>query len=532
LRWWLTAAFATYFAALTLFFFFAAEINADEGFYLIASRLVYEGKLPYRDFHYTQMPLLPYIYGLPQLVLGESLYVGRLTSVALLVAAFLVTVKVARRLAGTGSAIWIALLLGTNWWFIYLGTITKTHPLVYLLIALSVYVCAKEIDAPSEDARKRALLLILGTVLVGAAVLVRLPALGFAAVLFGYTSFRAAQIGRRWLALNVLAAAAVGGVAAAFALAVGWDVFWFNTVGFHWVSSGTIEAGTGALRPVVWALNAGSRLRDLQGTYGSVFPIELLVLGFAVVVQTWRVQWRSGTPVEKHQSQLMLAVALGTFALAVSPIFRDASQPDYAVISFPCAALVIAFAYDRMARLGLDRAAVGRWLLAVLVFVSAYHVLRYAFPPVGPLGVMRVNGDVKLPLNYVREVASLLKQHRKADGTMLTMYAFLAYEAELPLVTGLEMQEVACQELPTSETRRYKIVNIESVVTMIASARAEYVIVSKYRDPFDFSNCRWTKDTRNATRRHLEQHYHALAEFDDFGEQKEAIVVYQRKGRG
>jgi hypothetical protein len=39
------------------------EMNADEGFYVLAARAVMEGQLPYRDFGYTQMPLLPYLNG-------------------------------------------------------------------------------------------------------------------------------------------------------------------------------------------------------------------------------------------------------------------------------------------------------------------------------------------------------------------------------------------------------------------------------------------------------------------------------------
>jgi hypothetical protein len=38
-------------------------IDADEGFYATAARLVWQGKAPYRDFFYQQAPLLPYLYG-------------------------------------------------------------------------------------------------------------------------------------------------------------------------------------------------------------------------------------------------------------------------------------------------------------------------------------------------------------------------------------------------------------------------------------------------------------------------------------
>ncbi|MBC7896442.1 MAG: hypothetical protein H7066_13590, partial [Cytophagaceae bacterium] len=45
------------------FHIYCGAMNADEGFYAIAARPVMEGDLPYRDFGYTQMPLLPYFNG-------------------------------------------------------------------------------------------------------------------------------------------------------------------------------------------------------------------------------------------------------------------------------------------------------------------------------------------------------------------------------------------------------------------------------------------------------------------------------------
>ncbi len=49
------------------FFLFVSRhrfIDGDEGFYLLASRLVLDHKAPYLDFFYTQAPLLPYVYAL------------------------------------------------------------------------------------------------------------------------------------------------------------------------------------------------------------------------------------------------------------------------------------------------------------------------------------------------------------------------------------------------------------------------------------------------------------------------------------
>ena len=331
----------------------------------------------------------------------------------------------------------------------------------------------------------------------------------------------------------MLGVVVVGAVAAAFAMAAGLNVFWFNTVGFHLANRADgIPTGTGPLQSVVWALNAVSRVKELMGTYSSVFPIEVLVIGFAIVLYGWWSERRAGVSVEKQKGQLMLAVALGTFILAVGPFLQDPGQADYSVISFPPAALVIASAFGKFTsgfRVGpvrQDKAKLGSWVLLLFLFVSSYHFLRYSVPRVNEVGVLRVNGVVKLPVNYVREVASVLRENRRADGLVLATFGYLAHEAGLPLVAGMEMGGFSRQELPGSQTERYKIVNIESVISMIATRRAEYVIVSRDGELMDFGGlCKWTPEATTLARQHLERFYHALAEFDDVGDQRDDIVV-------
>ena len=58
-----------------LFFVFMALhrfIDGDEGFYLLASKLVLMHKKPYLDFMYEQAPLLPYVYALWMKCFGIS----------------------------------------------------------------------------------------------------------------------------------------------------------------------------------------------------------------------------------------------------------------------------------------------------------------------------------------------------------------------------------------------------------------------------------------------------------------------------
>lgn len=74
------------FVFFTSFFSFVARhrfIDGDEGFYLLASRLVLEHKAPYMDFFYTQAPLLPYAYALWIKLFGISWFSARSFSAAL-----------------------------------------------------------------------------------------------------------------------------------------------------------------------------------------------------------------------------------------------------------------------------------------------------------------------------------------------------------------------------------------------------------------------------------------------------------------
>jgi hypothetical protein len=74
------------FLFLLCFFFFVSQhrfIAGDEGFYLLASRLVMQHKVPYLDFFYQQAPLLPYVYGLWMKLAGMSWFSTRILSALL-----------------------------------------------------------------------------------------------------------------------------------------------------------------------------------------------------------------------------------------------------------------------------------------------------------------------------------------------------------------------------------------------------------------------------------------------------------------
>jgi hypothetical protein len=62
-----------------VFFFSSRErlVDPDEGAYLLAAKLVMEGKSLFTDFFWPQMPLLPYAYGAWMKFFGTNWYAAR-----------------------------------------------------------------------------------------------------------------------------------------------------------------------------------------------------------------------------------------------------------------------------------------------------------------------------------------------------------------------------------------------------------------------------------------------------------------------
>ena len=136
-RYCLLAAFG--FACLAAAAVWMGGLNQDEGWYLYAANLVAEGKMPYRDFFYTQGPMLPIVYSAFAWI-WKSFGILGARVFTLLIGAFgmLLAAALARRLAPEGrrgeAAVATFLLLGSNLYHIYYVTIPKTYALAALFV--------------------------------------------------------------------------------------------------------------------------------------------------------------------------------------------------------------------------------------------------------------------------------------------------------------------------------------------------------------------------------------------------------------
>lgn len=86
----------------------------DENWHFAASCLVAEGKVPYRDFTYFHLPVMPYVYAIGMSIFGCDLIVARLISFFLGLLSVIFIYQAARRLSGEYAGIIAVFLILFN----------------------------------------------------------------------------------------------------------------------------------------------------------------------------------------------------------------------------------------------------------------------------------------------------------------------------------------------------------------------------------------------------------------------------------
>ena len=148
MKWYIgLATFA--FAVLACASVWFGGLNQDEGWYLYAANLVAEGHVPYRDFFFTQGPVMPVVYSAFTWVWRNwGLLGARIMTLVLGAVGILFASGLARRLASADrrnmAALLVALMLGGNLYHLYYLTIPKTYALAGLFVVIGFYLLTFE----------------------------------------------------------------------------------------------------------------------------------------------------------------------------------------------------------------------------------------------------------------------------------------------------------------------------------------------------------------------------------------------------
>jgi 4-amino-4-deoxy-L-arabinose transferase-like glycosyltransferase len=369
-RWLYAAAFV---AQLLVFLPLSALrlIDGDEGYYALGARLAVEGQVPYEDFFYLQMPLLPYVYGAWTEVFGESWYAVRSLSAMLAAALGVLVLRHAlrrfgdRRLAVAALLLYASSALVLSWF-----TVAKTYALATLLLFGAYTLLDREDGSPT-----RAQWLAAGA-LAGLAVDVRLLFAAAVPVLAVYALAGARRLAERVKDLAALAGGLALGLVPSFVLfALGPDRFVFANVGLPAVrSDGGLIGGLRQKLDVAGQLIGVDtfEVADARITAGAA-GAQLLLLGLAAAVALAAV-W---LPRRRVPLAFALAVAMALASIAPSPTYVQyfctvVPFLVLAALELPAAVAARLSGGDDGLRLILRRAAAV--VLAVYVAVAAVDV--------------------------------------------------------------------------------------------------------------------------------------------------------------
>ena len=431
------------------------RVNLDEGWYLWASKLVYEGKVPYRDFPFPQSPLLPYVYGLVQRLLGQGLYQGRLTSILLAMTTLVVGAQLARRRGGPGAApVFLLLEASTLYAAAFSFAYIAPYALTGLLLLLACYFAFVRPPDWRRDALATAcVMLAVGTRLSAAAVMVPLAAY------LVYTSPN-----RRQAALTVFVSTMVClGVVFGPFLGTGKHLMAYDVLGFH----------TDRV-PLEWQL-ISVRRSLLRSVRDFAVPVLLSAAGAAAaVVGVWHARDRRKA-VRAHLPEL--TIGLSVASLGIAHLLPRTTDSYYNALQMPLLnvlnALLLMWAWGRAQTRGMSRRAGWMWLGGLLVVNVATQAVTTAQ---ASLIAVPLQNQVEV----VREASQFIKGSAPPGSLLVTFDTPLAVESGLDVPAGFEMSYFGYRPTwSTERAREYRVINNELLLEALrgragAAAFTEY----------------------------------------------------------
>lgn len=411
-------------------------VDGDEGPYLTAAKLVMKGRLPYHDFLYTQMPLLPYVWGPWSMVTGESWYAARLLAAAFAIATGgLLYVHLAGRVGQRLAALGVGLFTFSSLVFVWL-TPVKTQVLSTLLL-FAAYAAA------SRAGRNPARWLATG-VLLGLAVDTRLI-LAAAAPAFAWVAWRAGQ-----RALGSLAGGLALGLVPSFLfLAIDPARFVFGNLGYH-----ASRSNSGLVGDFAQKVHVVENLLGVGTPDGGVPQFLLLAIAAVVLVIALR----------------RTSFALGVAALVcVGSLFPTPTYIQYFAVAVPFlivgAVELAAEVHRRAGGMTAARAALGIAVVAYAL-LGLPDLVRY--PRLSP-------GE---RIGPVERVGAIVDAHTRPGEAVLAPWPGYLYGTHALPARGLE-NDFAPHEaaaLSPAEARRYRLGSAQDIERRLAAGETRIVV--------------------------------------------------------
>lgn len=445
----------------------ARLVDGDEGYYLLAAKLVLQGQVPYRDFLYTQMPLLPYVYALFLAPTGVS-WLGARVVAAIIAIAIGVLVHVgARSACRRPSSAWIASLLylasafALDWF-----TVVKTYALSALLL-LGAYLLLRSRSTPERRA------LFFAGVLFGLAIdlrsmmLAALPAFAMGAI----------ERGRGVRALGGFALGiAVALLPLFYFVAQSPEGFVFGNWGYH-----AIRSDYGLMTTLKQKVAVIAALLGVHNPEGAP-ALQFLVLGFFVLLAVAASLARRQRP----DFGVFIVLLVGIVSILPNPSFTQ-----YYSVVVPFMILIAAQWLDALRGDPADSTGAAQaspWnvahraaavaLVGLYLLVTPVDVFHYVFSGQQVPGILYASEGKNWKIATIRRVSAAIDRHNPEHRPFLTFWPGYAVETKSPVAAGLENHFgwIVAHLLDENRRRRLKLISTDEVGRLLVTTDLPMVV--------------------------------------------------------
>jgi hypothetical protein len=442
---------------------FMRLIDGDEGYYLLAARLVFAGHRPYADFFFPQMFLTPYVYGAWLGLIGTTWYAGRALSALL---AMILTVLVYRAAVQTarrrGPAVFaVALFLFSELSLAWL-TVVKTYALSAVLL-FAAFMLARRTELHRSHA------LLLGA-LLGLGVDTRLYIAGVVPLFVASLWRRRVANTEKRAAAPFLAGLALTLLPNVVFLAADPQAFLFGTLGYHsFRSAGGLIGEPGQKLAV---------LLHLLGGDGSIDGVRLAVIFVPSLIYSLVMIFR------RRAVPLSATLELGLVGLLLLP---TPTFTQYFALVFPFAvvnvAALIAAAQQRL--VGEDRRAARAWhgglAIAAVLYLAAVPdlVVRYTLTGEGVIGILTPALASDWRITTVREVSQTMERAAPEPGLALVWWPGYLVESTRGPLPGTENHfgRPVAPLLPPGQAHRQHLASEPELLRAIDEAVPEVIVL-------------------------------------------------------
>jgi hypothetical protein len=495
-------------------------LNQDEGWYLYAAQSVHEGKIPYRDFFYTQGPAMPFVYSVFAPLWHsffspvQGLLGGRLVTLGFGFLTVLLSVLLARALSPKRSAAIAGFsafaFFACNIYHLYFNAIPKTYALAGAFVIGGFLFFLKGIG--KSGIAKAVLLFVSGFLFAGASgtriSLALVPIVASLSLLFAFRSFKFA-----FLPFGIGALSGFGITYGIFLL----DVDAFKGLLFaQWY-----HASRGGFD---FFFAAGSVLRLLRG-YAALAVVAFLTLAFSLVKAD-----KSTVPSLDCKASFTVKTMLLSFA-AVFLLQLSAPFPydDYQVPVMGLAAIPLAAGFARL----FPSPQFGWFALAVTLVVSASSPLLQDWTTYAPDRFWSRKAEMT-ELAKLRQASRVINDMDPDGNTILTQDLYLAIETSRKVPEGLEMGPFSLfPGLTDGDAKKFKVHNVSTLTNLIASSGCSVAAMSGYGFAIAAPKCdRTSAADLTKIGLALDKAFEPVANVPDFGQNETTLTVYKRRQGG